>query len=83
MAAGQVPVLSTVLRKCTTSSIATSGSKRSSPMLHLSTPLALPREQWTMMLLRSPVSQEDWEVCLLGKVACPGCHRVLPAASSA
>eukprot|EP00971_Amphidinium_carterae_P304082 6042881-Amphidinium_carterae.3 len=37
---------------------------RSSPMLHLSTPLALPSGQWEMMCRISPVLQEDSPVLL-------------------
>eukprot|EP00971_Amphidinium_carterae_P225533 4473097-Amphidinium_carterae.1 len=80
IACGQVPVASTILRKVAKSAIAVSGSILSSAMLQRSTPLALPSGQCLITERRSPVTQEDWEVALAGKVVCPGCQSLLQAA---
>eukprot|EP00971_Amphidinium_carterae_P127562 2527302-Amphidinium_carterae.1 len=83
IACGQVPVASTILRKVAKSAMAMSGSILSSAMLQRSTPRALPSGQCRITERRSPVTQEDWEVALAGKVVCPGCQSLLQAASSA
>eukprot|EP00971_Amphidinium_carterae_P334743 6470189-Amphidinium_carterae.1 len=59
MACGQAPLVSTILNKVARSAMAESGKSRSSAMLHRSTPRALPKGQWLMTDLKSPVLQED------------------------
>eukprot|EP00971_Amphidinium_carterae_P199619 3962260-Amphidinium_carterae.2 len=83
MAAGQVPLVSTTLRKVARSAMADSGSSRNTAMLQRSTPLALPKGQWLMMDFKSPVLQEECEVSFCGKEVCPGCQSLLQASSSA
>eukprot|EP00971_Amphidinium_carterae_P268902 5334857-Amphidinium_carterae.3 len=65
MSCGHCPAASTTFRNIARSSTAISSSKRSSPMLHLSTPLAFPSAQRDDFP-QSPVLQEEAEVLLLG-----------------
>eukprot|EP00971_Amphidinium_carterae_P146784 2909003-Amphidinium_carterae.1 len=71
------------MRKVAKSAMAASGSILSSAMLQRSTPRALPRGQCRMTDRKSPVTQEEREVALAGKVARPGCQSLLQASSSA
>eukprot|EP00971_Amphidinium_carterae_P139225 2758847-Amphidinium_carterae.1 len=59
--------------------MAVAGSILSSAMLHRSTPRALPKGQCRMTDCKSPVTQEELEVVLAGKVVRPGCQSLLQA----